>query len=90
MPAVGDAVMLRTLSTPLPFDVRPRLCSFVRTLTRFFGAISRIWMFERVVMAALPLPNSSAMSANPLSCAAVSSPAGIRQRSMKLFCAGAT
>ncbi len=64
--------------------------SFVRTLTKFFGAISRIWMFERVVMAALPLPQASEISASPRICAEVSSPAGIRQRSMNEFCAGAT
>src|SRR5437016_5884062 len=47
-----------------------------------FGAISRIWILERVVIAAFLFPNSSAMSANPRNCDAVNSPAGIRQRSM--------
>jgi hypothetical protein len=44
----------------------------------------------RVVMAALPLPNSSAMWASPCHCVAAISPAGIRHRSMKLFCAQRT
>ena len=39
-------------------------------------------------MTAFPLAKSSAISASPFNCSDVNSPAGMRQRSMKLFCAG--
>ena len=54
IPAVGVAVMLRTLSTPEPLLVRPSSCRRSSTLTMFRGGISRTWRLARVVMSRNP------------------------------------